>query len=244
MVSIVDTIMRVIPITVKGSRHLLSKMQTHLWFTPSGPPWYTNTCTLPDLPHTKPSVFHRHRSYDMGSTTYQNERMRTHMLFATWLQGIGSILAVVAASAAAYFAWHQFRLDVDKTAKHNASGLIAWWAKHQDGTWGIIIENSSTSTFSMVNVRYCYVAKNQSKAPVDENITLQVVPPGVHFVAVTLNGAETQKLWDRTITIHDRSELHPILYSTRFQVYEITYKAGIGQQWRWSADAGLVLANS
>src|SRR5699024_10838046 len=96
----------------------------------------------------------------------------------------------------------------------------------------------------MVNVRYCYVSKNQSKAPVDENLTLQVVPPGVHFVAVTLNGAETQKLWDRTITIHDRSELHPLWYSTRFQVYEITYKAGIGQQRRWSADAGSVVATS
>ncbi len=166
------------------------------------------------------------------------------MVFATWLQGIGSILAVVAASAAAYFAWHQFRLDVDRTAKHNASGLTAWWAIYHDGTWGIIVENSSSSTFSTVNVRYCYVAKNQSQAPVKDSITLQVVPPGTHFIAVTLNGAETQKLWDRTTTIHDHRDLHPILYSTRFLVYEITYKDGIGQPWRWSADAGLVLASS
>src|SRR5699024_9705228 len=183
MVSIVDTIMRVTPITVKGSRHLLSKMQTHLWFTPSGPPWYTNTCTLPDLPHTKPSVFHRHRSYDMGSTTYQNERMRTHMLFATWLQGIGSILAVVAASAAAYFAWHQLSVVVDREAKLQARGGVARGDKLEALAWGVIIGRSPRCRCSIVNVRECYVAKKPAAAPLDETIALQVVPPGVLFVA-------------------------------------------------------------
>lgn len=150
----------------------------------------------------------------------------------TWI----TTLAIVLAARQFSLERSRRRAEEERESKAQATGLSAWAVTDVDcdpRIYGVVISNTSGSTFHDVRVR-CRLHRSEPERPVE----LDVLPPGEYFVE--LNETGNRYTWAFAIEVSTYpGHLRPYMKSADYRVTSIEFSDNLTQ--RWSADEHAVL---
>ncbi len=152
-----------------------------------------------------------------------------------WITAAATTIGLIAAGAAAYFAFRAFRLEQRRDARAEASAFAPWWARRTGPAgeeWGPVLTNSSGRVMRDVIVSTKLRRKSGEWVPI--LFEMVRLPPGQYFT----RSRHHEPSWPVELIAGEPRPV-PIAVSDTHQVLTYRLRDSTGQRWDWEPDRGL-----
>lgn len=152
-----------------------------------------------------------------------------------WIMAVATVLGLIAAGGAAFFAWRTLTNDKARALRAQAQLISAWWATDPPETpqrrWGVLVVNRSTQPVFDFSL---HASGNRHPRAGDAPV-IRMLPPGASMICV---GSPDTYAWSIQSKVNDEN-LQPLSYSKEHSVDRFEFTDAAGVAWRWAPASGL-----
>ena len=159
-----------------------------------------------------------------------------------WITAGATVVGLIAAAVAAYFAFRAFRLEQNRDERADAAGFTPWWAVRvsmsDNGTetkiWGLVLTNSSERVLRSVRVDTTVKQRGDSDTRVPVVFEMAYLPPGQYFMESRRDSTGYPKELRP-----DEPRPEPLAKRNTHSVISYQLRDSRGTVWEWAEEHGL-----